>query len=258
MHIDAALAVRPKSILRHSSWDAILVGLSAAHAAALVTVPSIPLVAIALWWNANTIAHNFIHTPFFRSRALNVCFSTFLSAVQGIPQTLWRHRHLAHHAGRDRAFRWTWTFAAELGVDRSRSGRPRSRPRATRSSARICPATPSASSSATCRGTSNTCAAGRSAITGGSTTSASSTTATTSSIICGRASTGRDLPQRLVEGAAQSSWPPVLRWLDDVPPAVLGGSSGQYCRRPCCSASCSPGTSRRSARCWPARRVPPA
>jgi len=124
MGVDAAIAVRSRSILRHSPWDAILIWLSAAHATALVTVPSVPLVAIALWWNANTIAHNFIHTPFFRSGRLNVAFSVFLSAVQGIPQTLWRHRHLAHHslvgrdvrrvAGRAREFHWTWTFGIEL------------------------------------------------------------------------------------------------------------------------------------------------
>jgi hypothetical protein len=116
MPVHAAIAVHPRSILRHSPWDAVLVWLSAAHAAALVTIPSVPLVAIALWWNANTIAHNFIHTPFFRSRGLNTVYSVFLSAVQGIPQTLWRHRHLAHHAGRARAFRWTWTLTIELAA----------------------------------------------------------------------------------------------------------------------------------------------
>jgi hypothetical protein len=116
MHGNVALAVRPGSILRHSPWDAVLVCLSAAHALALVTVPSIPLVAIALWWNANTIAHNFIHAPFFRARTLNVCYSVFLSVVQGIPQTLWRHRHLAHHAGRERPFAWTRQFAIELAA----------------------------------------------------------------------------------------------------------------------------------------------
>jgi fatty acid desaturase len=114
MHVNAALAARPRSILRHSPWDAILVCLSVAHALALITIPSIPLVAIALWWNANTIAHNFIHTPFFRSRSFNVCYSIFLSMVQGIPQTLWRHRHLAHHAGQDRRFESSWLFAGEL------------------------------------------------------------------------------------------------------------------------------------------------
>ena len=114
MHLNAALATRPRSILRHSPWDAVLVALSLVHALALLTVPSIPLVAIALWWNANTIAHNFIHTPFFRSRSVNTGYSIFLSVVQGIPQTLWRHRHLAHHAGQDRRFEWSWLFSIEL------------------------------------------------------------------------------------------------------------------------------------------------
>src|SRR4029453_3259857 len=89
-----------KSILRHSGWDAILVGLSGVHAVLLLTVPSAPLIAIALWWNANTVAHNFLPAPFFRRRELNAVYSVFLSAVQGIPQTLWRNRHLDHHAGR--------------------------------------------------------------------------------------------------------------------------------------------------------------
>jgi hypothetical protein len=116
MNTHAAVAVRSGSLLRHSPWDAVLIWLSVVHALALVTIPSIPLVAIALWWNANTIAHNFIHTPFFRSRALNVCYSLFLSLVQGFPQTLWRHRHLAHHAAQSRRFVWTWQFAIELTV----------------------------------------------------------------------------------------------------------------------------------------------
>ena len=113
MHGEAAL-VRPRSMLRHSPWDGLLVGLSIAHALALLAMPSIPLVAIALWWNANTIAHNFIHAPFFRARLLNRAYSIFLSVVQGIPQTLWRHRHLAHHAGREGRFQWTPLFGVEL------------------------------------------------------------------------------------------------------------------------------------------------
>jgi Fatty acid desaturase len=115
MHVQAAL-VRPGSLLRHSPWDGLLVGLSLAHALALLLLPSIPLVAIALWWNANTIAHNFIHAPFFRAPMLNRAYSIFLSVVQGIPQTLWRHRHLAHHAGRERRFQWTPFFVIELGA----------------------------------------------------------------------------------------------------------------------------------------------
>ena len=87
-------------VLRYSAWDAVLIALSLAYAALLLSAPSIPLIAIGLWWTANTVAHNFIHTPFFRSRALNRAYSLFLSALMGIPQSLWRDRHLRHHAER--------------------------------------------------------------------------------------------------------------------------------------------------------------
>jgi len=86
-------------VLRYSPWDGVLIALSFAYAALLLSAPSIFLIAIGLWWTANTVAHNFIHTPFFRSRALNRAYSLFLSAVMGIPQSLWRDRHLRHHAG---------------------------------------------------------------------------------------------------------------------------------------------------------------
>ncbi len=92
-------------ILRHSSSDALLVGLAVVHGALLVLVPSVPLVALGLWWNANTVSHNFIHLPFFRSRVVNWSFSAYLSLLLGFPQSLWRARHLAHH--RDKPFRWT-------------------------------------------------------------------------------------------------------------------------------------------------------
>src|SRR5436190_1256031 len=91
-------------ILRHSPWDALLVGLALLHGALLVLVPSVPLIALGLWWNANTISHNFIHLPFFRSPRGNRLFSALLSLVLGFPQSLWAARHRAHH--RDEAFRW--------------------------------------------------------------------------------------------------------------------------------------------------------
>jgi hypothetical protein len=114
--VSASAAAPPRSVLRHSSWDAVLVALSLVHGAALAIAPSVPLVAIGLWWNANTIAHNFIHTPFFRARELNVLFSVYLSGVLGIPQTLWRHRHLQHHAGRDRSLTLSPLLMVETGV----------------------------------------------------------------------------------------------------------------------------------------------
>src|SRR5262245_65250874 len=79
-------------ILRHSdwaAWDALLIVLTAAHAAMVLSFPYLPVIALGLWWNSNTIAHYFIHRPFFRSSALNVAFSLFLSGLLGVPQTLW-------------------------------------------------------------------------------------------------------------------------------------------------------------------------
>jgi len=84
-------------------WDALLIALALAHGGLLLAWPSIPLVAIGLWWSANTISHNFIHRPFFRTRELNRAFSCYLSLLLGFPQSLWRARHLVHHGARDRS-----------------------------------------------------------------------------------------------------------------------------------------------------------
>ena len=92
-------------LLRHSAWDLVLIGLALLHGGLLVTVPSMPLIALGLWWNANTISHNFVHLPFFRSHAANGLFSAYLSLLLGLPQSLWAARHLAHH--RDEPFHWT-------------------------------------------------------------------------------------------------------------------------------------------------------
>ena len=89
--------LRSPRLLRYSDRDAILIALSVAYAALLLSAPSIVLIAVGLWWTANTVAHNFIHTPFFRSRALNRAYSLFLSLLMGVPQSLWRARHLRHH-----------------------------------------------------------------------------------------------------------------------------------------------------------------
>jgi hypothetical protein len=86
-------------IWRFSGRDAGLVALAALHAAVLLAWPVAPVIALGVWWNSNTIAHNFIHRPFFRSAGMNRLFSAALSVLLGIPQALWRDRHLAHHAG---------------------------------------------------------------------------------------------------------------------------------------------------------------
>src|SRR4051812_5559996 len=93
------LTARMHGILRYSNRDAVLVLLSVVYPRLLLSIRSRALIAIGLWWIANTVAHNFIHTPFFRSRALNRGYSIYLSALMGFPQELWRQRHLRHHRG---------------------------------------------------------------------------------------------------------------------------------------------------------------
>lgn len=100
-----ALVARSARVPRHGTWDALFVVLAAAHAGVLLTAPPWFVIAIALWWNANTISHNFIHRPFFRVAPVNRAFSFALSLVLGFPQTAWRDRHLRHHAGLDERLR---------------------------------------------------------------------------------------------------------------------------------------------------------
>ena len=106
-------APRTNGVLRHSRWDALFVALAVVHGIVLLAFPSLPLIALGLWWNANTISHNFIHLPFFRARSLNMMFSAFESLVLGVPQRLWRDRHLAHHADKPSGWRWSRQLALE-------------------------------------------------------------------------------------------------------------------------------------------------
>jgi hypothetical protein len=108
---------RRASPLIHSKWDAILITVAFLQGAMLLLLPSPLLIAIGMWWGANTIAHNFIHRPFFSSRVLNRLFSFYLTLILGLPQTLWRSRHLAHHADRQWKLRITPQLAIEtLGL----------------------------------------------------------------------------------------------------------------------------------------------
>jgi fatty acid desaturase len=92
----ASIALRPA--LRTSQWHALMVSLAIVQSVVWVKSPTAPMIALGIWWNSNTISHNFIHRPFFRTRAANLLFGVYLSVLLGIPQSLWRDRHLAHHA----------------------------------------------------------------------------------------------------------------------------------------------------------------
>jgi hypothetical protein len=100
-------------VWRYSRRDALLVTLAALQAVILVCWPIAPLVALGVWWNSNTIAHNFIHRAFFRSARMNRLFSAALSVLLGIPQTLWRDRHLAHHAD----VQWRLRLSRQLAIE---------------------------------------------------------------------------------------------------------------------------------------------
>jgi fatty acid desaturase len=95
----------------HDWRDGALVFLSALEVAACLApallgwVPHpdagwIALGAFLIWLNCTNyqcVAHNLIHTPFFRSAHLNRAFSIFNSLALGVPQTLYRVHHLNHH-----------------------------------------------------------------------------------------------------------------------------------------------------------------
>jgi hypothetical protein len=115
--VAAVVSQYPRAgIWRFSHRDSSLVALAVLHAAIVVVWPVAPLIAVGVWWNSNTIAHNFIHRPFFRSTWMNRLFSVALSVLLGIPQALWRDRHLAHHAGVEWRLRVSWRLVTETAL----------------------------------------------------------------------------------------------------------------------------------------------
>src|SRR5438128_7169465 len=102
--------------LRPSEWDAVMAVLAVVHGAIVVTVPTAAVIAIGVWWSANTVAHCFIHRPFFRRRAGNAVFAGYLSVLLGIPQALWRDRHLAHHARTRRRLRLSGALVLQAAL----------------------------------------------------------------------------------------------------------------------------------------------
>src|SRR6187397_2124098 len=93
------MLVTSAPLRRERASDGVLVALAAVHGAVLLMWPLALIVAVGVWWTSNTIAHNFIHRPFFHHRSANQAFALYLTVLVGIPQALWRDRHLAHHAG---------------------------------------------------------------------------------------------------------------------------------------------------------------
>jgi fatty acid desaturase len=105
-----------RSSARFAEGDALFVVLSILQGVILLLAPSIPVVAVGLWWNANTISHNFIHRPFFRAAAANRGYSMYLSLLLGLPQSWWRDRHLRHHGSHASRMRWTRQMTIETAA----------------------------------------------------------------------------------------------------------------------------------------------
>jgi hypothetical protein len=99
-----------------NSLDAWLIAGALLHGALLMSLPSIPIVALGMWWNANTVSHNFIHRPFFQTRRQNQVFSAALTLLLGLPQELWRQRHLAHHRQSTARVKLNVQFAIETSI----------------------------------------------------------------------------------------------------------------------------------------------
>ena len=101
-----------RRLFRSSAWDAVpaalavvQLGLAMALFAAwpglswAARIGWLALYAFSVGWNLNSVAHNFIHNPFFRSDRLNRLTSLVITLALLSPQTMYRYVHLRHHAG---------------------------------------------------------------------------------------------------------------------------------------------------------------
>jgi len=109
---DYRLPKRDKGLFAWSNWDVLSVVAALAHLAFIVwTVTGFAhrpwwgnlicgaVFALGISWNINGVSHNFLHTPYFRSRRLNYGFSLLESVTVGFSQTYYTWVHLRHHEG---------------------------------------------------------------------------------------------------------------------------------------------------------------
>jgi fatty acid desaturase len=115
--VSSVSAARPAAkahlgLFRYSGWDAVPALLAITHLALLVALvvswsrlnwPERALgagfYAFAIGWSLDSVAHNFIHNPFFVWRPLNRLMSYVLTLTNGAPQSMYAHIHMRHHAG---------------------------------------------------------------------------------------------------------------------------------------------------------------
>jgi fatty acid desaturase len=111
-HAKSQARPQARRLFRYSSWDAVPALLALLHLAGvgalIIAWPHLSwparlaggvAYALAIGWNQDSIAHNFIHNPFFVSRRLNRAMELVLTLENGAPQTMYRWVHMRHHAG---------------------------------------------------------------------------------------------------------------------------------------------------------------
>jgi fatty acid desaturase len=109
---DFRLPRRNHGLFAWSAWDAVSVAAGLAHLAFVVWVVAGfshrpwwanllcgAAYAYAASWNINSVAHNFIHTPYFRWAPLNYAFSLAESLALATPQCFYAVVHRRHHQG---------------------------------------------------------------------------------------------------------------------------------------------------------------
>jgi fatty acid desaturase len=109
---DHRLPPRTRGLFAWTAWDALPVVAGLAHVGLMIWIVAgfserpwwanliCGLVfAYAASWNINSVAHNFIHTPYFRWAPLNYAFSLLESLALFTPQRFYAWVHLRHHQG---------------------------------------------------------------------------------------------------------------------------------------------------------------
>ncbi len=109
---DFRLPHRASGLFAWSPWDALSVAAAVAHLAFVIWLVAAfdtrpwwanlilgCVYALAISWNINGVAHNHLHTPYFRWKPLNYAFSLLESLAIGFSQTFYTWVHLRHHEG---------------------------------------------------------------------------------------------------------------------------------------------------------------
>lgn len=102
----------PRWLFAYSYWDSLPVLAGVLHAASLIAfclsfdhlgwgtrLLCGVLYALSISWNINSVAHNFIHNPYFKSALLNRAFSLLESITLLFSQTFYDAVHKRHHVG---------------------------------------------------------------------------------------------------------------------------------------------------------------